>query len=125
MNTVTMTLTREEAVKVLAFLATDLSTTTPKAIPEATPTAKKPAKAKPAPKKVTKEEVAPEPKEEVAPEPAKDVEVTLGELKTEAKAAVGRTDVNAVKKCISRYGQKLAEVTENNYANLFADLKAL
>ena len=122
MNTVTMTLTRAEAVKVLAFLEGDLSTTTPEVIPEVTKEVKKPAKAKAAPKKKVE---TPEPKEEVVPEPTKDVEITLGELKTEAKEAVGRTDVNVVKKCISRYGQKLAEITENNYEALMNDLKAL
>jgi len=83
---------------------------------KATPTPDMPKGEEPV-KEPVKEEVKPEPKEAVGT-------VDLGTLKAKAKEAVAKTDVDTVKKVISRYGAKLAVVTENNYEALYNDLEA-
>lgn len=110
----------DEAINLLATLPAKggvaKATTPPKT------TRKAPVKAK----------TEPEPTDAI-PEPVKETEepateekcIELAELKECAKAAVGKTDVDTVKKTIARYGRKLAEVTPNNYGALIADLKAL
>ena len=132
-NTVTLTLTRTEAAKVLAFLGGDLSTTGIQGEVTSSPKAKSVSKAKPDTKKEVKKETPPKeeapkeekvPKEE-APKEEKAADITLDQLKTLAKEAVARTDRETVKKTIARYGQKLAAVTENNYGSLASDLEAL
>lgn len=63
-----------------------------------------------------------------APEPSeKQVEKapTLSELKDIAKAMVTKTDRMTVKNCIGKYGDKLTDVQESDYAALKADLEAL
>ena len=63
-----------------------------------------------------------------APEPSeKQVEKapTLSELKDIAKTMVTKTDRMTVKTCIGKYGDKLTDVKESDYAALKADLEAL
>ena len=63
-----------------------------------------------------------------APEPSeKQVEKapTLSELKDIAKTTVTKTDRMTVKSCIGKYGDKLTDVKESDYAALKADLEAL
>lgn len=78
----------------------------------------KEAEAKPEPKPTKPK---PEPETEVMDE----LSITLTDLKRAAKQASDRTDRDSVLKVIKRYGGKLAEVTENNYAALLKDLEGV
>ncbi len=127
---VTIELTRAEAKRVMAFLELEADSTvgTTEVIPEHTEAPKKTTTRKPRTKKEVEPEVTPEQKEpepKKAPRPEDIVGFTLDEIKREAKAAIGRTDRETVKKTISRYGQKLVEVTVNNYTALMNELKGL
>ena len=77
-----------------------------------------------------KEETIAKPTQEkkVAEEPEKAPtknEVSLGDLKETAKDAVGRSSRETVKKVISKYGSKLTEVKESDYAALASELGEL
>jgi hypothetical protein len=65
----------------------------------------------------------PEPKEPEPKEPEPKETVALGDLKNAAKDAAARTDRETVLKVINRYGSKLSEVSENNYAALLSELE--
>ncbi len=114
-----------EALTILSSLTTVASKTDAKAktTPETTPESPETEKpVKRAPRKLKAEtKTEPEPDNEAPVTPT----ATMNDIKLAARAAIAASDKDAVKKTISRYGQKLAEVTENNYDALLADLKGM
>ncbi len=78
-----------------------------------------------APTKAKEPKVIPEVKvkKETPPEaPESDVEITLVDLKERAKNKVSTSSRETVKKLISKYAEKLAEVKKADYIALYAEL---
>lgn len=71
------------------------------------------------------EEPKPKTKKTTKPKQVTQTNITLAELKEEAQAAVTRIDRQKVKECIGQFSSKLSEVKEEDYDDLFKQLKAL
>lgn len=85
---------------------------------------------KPAAKKVEEpveddEEETEDESDESSDEETEASDITLKDLTNIAKEAVERSDRTAAKKVISKYGSKLSEVDEADYAALAKELEAL
>lgn len=76
-------------------------------------------------KEVVEPEKEPEPKKTARKVKEPVEKVTLGDLKESAKSAVERSSREEVKKCISKYADKLSDVNESDYVELNESLKAL
>lgn len=122
--TVEINLSNENEVRDAIKMLTPYTGVTEAAIPAKKTTS---PRAKPTPKPKTAVNPKPETEEKPETEAKPETEgATLATLKELAKAAVERTgDKDLIRKTISRYGQKLAAVTENNFEALATDLKAL
>jgi hypothetical protein len=108
---------KEEVAEVLELLTNMEKTVvklteTPLKEPETKKTTRRSPKAK-------KEPVEPVIEKEVKPT------ITLSDLKESAKNAVGRTNRAEVKKTIGEFADKLADVNEADYEQLFNNLEAL
>ena len=81
-----------------------------------------PEKEESIPKPTPKPKSAPKPKPEPKKEETKP-SITLADLKESAKNAVSRTSREDVKKVISEFAEKLAEVAEADYGKLYKELQ--